>query len=64
MLPLPRGGRADGRGAVTTALSRRLVLATIRRQAVATDLPPSTRCHAFRATGITGYLSNGGTLER
>ena len=26
-------------------------------------LPPSTCCHTFRATGITAYLSNGGTLE-
>ena len=24
---------------------------------------PSTCCHTFRATGITAYLSNGGTLE-
>jgi integrase len=23
----------------------------------------STCCHTFRATGITAYLSNGGTLE-
>ncbi len=26
-------------------------------------LPSSTCCHTFRATGITAYLSNGGTLE-
>ena len=44
------------------ALSRRLVLAMIKRRAAA-DLPPSTCCHTFRATGITAYLSNGGTLE-
>ena len=31
--------------------------------AAAVDLPPSTCCHTFRATGITAYLSNGGTLE-
>ena len=24
----------------------------------------STCCHTFRATGITDYLQNGGTLER
>ena len=29
----------------------------------ATRLPPSTCCHTFRATGITAYLSNGGTLD-
>ena len=32
-------------------------------RAAAADLPPSTCCHTFRATGITAYLSNGGTLE-
>ena len=45
------------------ALSRRLVLAMIKRRAAAADLPPSTCCHTFRATGITASLSNGGTLE-
>jgi hypothetical protein len=29
-----------------------------------TALPCSTCCHTFRATGITTYLQNGGTLER
>ena len=53
----PAGRRLTGR-----ALSRRLVLAMIKRRAAA-DLPPSTCCHTFRATGITAYLSNGGTLE-
>ena len=32
-------------------------------EATAADLPPSTCCHTFLATGITAYLSNGGTLE-
>ena len=54
----PAGRRLTGR-----ALSRRLVLAMIKRRAAAADLPPSTCCHTFRATGITAYLSNGGTLE-
>ena len=34
-----------------------------KRRAAAAGLPPSTCCHTFRATGITAYLSNGGTLE-
>ena len=34
-----------------------------RRAAAARVLPPSTCCHTFRATGITAYLSTGGTLE-
>ena len=54
----PAGRRLTGR-----ALSRRLVLAMIKRRAAAADLPASTCCHTFRATGITAYLSNGGTLE-
>ena len=35
----------------------------IKRRAAPAGLPPSTCCHTFRATGITAYLSNGGTLE-
>ena len=54
----PPGRRLTGR-----TLSRRLVLAMIKRRAAAADLPPSTCCHTFRATGITASLSNGGTLE-
>ena len=54
-----QAGRLSGR-----ALTRRAVLAMIkRRAAAAAGLPASTCCHTFRATGITAYLSNGGTLE-
>ena len=53
-----RAGGLSGR-----PLGRRAVLAMIKRRAAAADLPPSTCCHTFRATGITAYLSNGGTLE-
>ena len=53
-----RAGRLSGR-----ALARRAVLAMIKRRAAAAELPASTCCHTFRATGITAYLSNGGTLE-
>ena len=52
----PAGHRLTGR-----ALDRRLVLAMIKRRAAAAGLPPQTCCHTFRATGITAYLSNGGT---
>ena len=44
-------------------LTRRVVLAMIKRRAAGDGLPLSTCCHTFRATGITAYLSNGGTLE-
>ena len=52
------GERLTGR-----SLTRRVVLAMIKRRAAAAGLPLSTCCHTFRATGITAYLSNGGTLE-
>ena len=52
-----RSRRLSGR-----SLTRREVLAMIKRRASA-GLPASTCCHTFRATGITAYLSNGGTLE-
>ena len=54
----PAGRRLTGR-----ALDRRVALAMIKRRAATAGLPPSTCCHTFRATGITAYLSNGGTLE-
>ncbi len=53
-----RSGRPSGR-----PLGRRAALAMVKRRAAAAGLPASTCCHTFRATGITVYLSNGGTLE-
>lgn len=45
-------------------LSRVEVFQMIKRRTRAAGLPPSTCCHTFRATGITAYLANGGTLEK
>jgi integrase/recombinase XerD len=39
------------------------MLRMIKRRAKHAGLPYSTCCHTFRATGITTYLKNGGTLE-
>ena len=61
--PLLQSVDPSGRQLTGRALSRRLVLAMIKRRAAAADLPASTCCHTFRATGTTAYLSNGGTLE-
>ena len=44
--------------------SPRLALYMVKRRAKAADLPPGTCCHSFRATGITTYLGNGGTIEQ
>ena len=57
---VPAHHRAEVSG---RSLTRRVVLAMIKRRAAAAGLPASTCCHTFRATGITAYLSNGGTLE-
>jgi integrase/recombinase XerD len=40
------------------------VFQMIKRRARDAGLPPTTCCHTFRATGITAYLENGGTLEK
>jgi integrase len=39
------------------------VLRMVKRRARAAGLPEATCCHTFRATGITAYLDNGGTIE-
>jgi len=44
-------------------MTRSDVLYMIKRRARAASLPSSTCCHTFRATGITAFLENGGTIE-
>ena len=44
-------------------MARTDVLRMVKRRASKAGLPSSTCCHAFRATGITAYLENGGTIE-
>jgi hypothetical protein len=36
----------------------------IRRRAAAADIETQIGNHSFRATGITAYLKDGGTLEK
>jgi len=36
----------------------------IKRRVEAAGLPNNISCHTFRATGITEYLRNGGTVEK
>lgn len=46
-------------------MTRMDALRMIKRQALKAGLDPARICcHTFRATGITAYLSNGGTLEK
>src|SRR5262245_50673708 len=44
-------------------LSRTDALRMVKRRAGAAGLPGAVCCHTFRATGITAYLENGGTIE-
>ena len=47
-----------------TRMNRIDVFEMIKRRARDSGLPPNICCHTFRATGITAYLENGGTLKR
>ena len=56
---LTRAGVLSGR-----RMSRVDVFRMIKRRVQAVGLGAAANCHTFRATGITAYLRNGGTLER
>jgi len=43
--------------------TRQEALKMVKRRARAAGIPDRISCHTFRATGITAYLLNGGTLE-
>jgi site-specific recombinase XerD len=51
------------RRVTANAMTRTDVLRMVKRRALEAGLPSSTCCHTFRATGITAYLENGGTIE-
>jgi integrase/recombinase XerD len=51
------------RALTVNPMTRTDVLRMVKRRALAAALPSSTCCHTFRATGITAYLENGGTIE-
>ena len=46
-----------------TPLTRNDAFRMIKRRASAAGLSDKVSCHTFRATGITAYLENGGTIE-
>src|SRR5271154_3259454 len=48
---------------IENPMARGDVLRMVKRRALEAGLPSSTCCHTFRATGITAYLENGGTIE-
>ena len=66
---IPRGPlfRTIGRGTGTltgTVLPQANAYAMIQRRAAAAGIATKLGNHSFRATGITAYLKNGGTLEK
>lgn len=59
--------RTIGRGTrqlSTAAMAQPDAYGMIRRRARAADIETKVGNHTFRATGITAYLKNGGTLEK
>ena len=61
--PLFRSSR--GKSGILSALELRRedMFRMIRRRALAAGLSTAACCHTFRATGITVFLENGGTIE-
>jgi integrase/recombinase XerD len=61
--PLFRSTRGRSRELTTRAMSRFDAYKMIRRRAEDVGISSEIACHTFRATGITEYLRNGGTIE-
>ncbi|MBV9470574.1 MAG: tyrosine-type recombinase/integrase, partial [Abitibacteriaceae bacterium] len=61
--PLFRTTRGQSRTLTANGMQEREVLFMIKRRAQEAGLSPAICCHTFRATGITAYLENGGTIE-
>jgi site-specific recombinase XerD len=61
--PLFRSTRGRSRELTTRAMSRFDAYKMIRRRAEDAGISSEIACHTFRATGITEYLRNGGTIE-
>ena len=61
--PLFRSSGGRARALTDQPLSTLAVWQMIKRRAKQAGLPEEICCHTFRATGITNYLQNGGTIE-
>jgi integrase/recombinase XerD len=61
--PLFRSTRGRSRELTTRAMSRFDAYKMVRRRAEGAGISSEIACHTFRATGITEYLRNGGTIE-
>jgi site-specific recombinase XerD len=59
------GGRVDNQRALSgKPMTQAMTWDMIQRRAKAAGIDTAVCNHTFRATGITAYLSNGGTIER
>lgn len=61
--PLFRTTRGKTRSLTTNGMNRVDAWKVIKRRAEGAVLSQEVTCHTFRATGITTYLENGGTIE-
>jgi integrase/recombinase XerD len=61
--PLFRTTHAMTRALTENGMNRVETWKMIKRRTKEAGLSASTTCHTFRATGITAYLENGGTIE-
>lgn len=62
--PLFRSTVGRTRKLTENGMTRSDVLRMVKRRALSAGISISACCHTFRATGITAYLSNGGTIEK
>jgi integrase len=62
--PLFRTAPRNGKTLSKNRLQRTEALLMIKRRCLEAHLPETICCHTFRATGITTYLKNGGTVEK
>ncbi|MGZ3471610.1 MAG: tyrosine-type recombinase/integrase [Isosphaeraceae bacterium] len=62
--PLFRSANGKTKTLTEKPLRRNNALDMIKQRALAAGLSPKVCCHTFRATGITAYLDNGGTIEK
>jgi site-specific recombinase XerD len=62
--PLFRTTRGRSQRLTGRPLTRQDALRMVKRRVRAAGLSHLLSCHSFRATGITAYLENGGTIEK
>jgi len=62
--PLFRVAKGKTKQLTARRITRRDAYEMVRRRGALAGIETAIGCHTFRATGITNYLVNGGTLEK